>query len=165
MTRIAEVFSKSFEHETWQARVVMKAALDVDLKFTPKEGMKPLGDLANHLAQIPSLDFSFYKMEIESMEQAQQVEKDLRRESISEMLDVYDAGVERVINFFEALSDDEFLDAKITPCYQEGDPKPWSHYFPDMIRHVAMHKMQLWMYLKLSGEPIDMMLYYGVPPH
>ena len=35
------------------------------MEFIPKEGMKPLRDLANHLAQIPRLDISFFTKEIE----------------------------------------------------------------------------------------------------
>ena len=162
MTNIAEISISGFIHESDQVKVVIKSAVDQDFSFSPKEGMKPLKDLINHLAQIPSLDFSFYKMDIEKIEQAQKMEKDLNRETIDEMVEVFEKGIKRVVAYFKGMQDKEFLEENITPCYMKGPPKSWAHYLSDITRHLAMHKMQLWMYLKLAGKPVDMMTYYGV---
>ncbi len=99
MTNIAEISISGFIHESDQVKVVIKSAVDQDFGFSPKEGMKPLKDLINHLAQIPSLDFSFYKMDIEKIEQAQKMERDLNRETIVEMLEVFEKGIEHIVEY------------------------------------------------------------------
>lgn len=159
---IAETSVNGFIHESDQVKVVIKSAAGQDFSFSPKEGMKPLKDLINHLAQIPSLDFGLYKMDIENIEQAQKMEKDLNRETIDEMLEVFEKGINKVVEYFKVMTDNEFLEEKLTPCYMKGPPKAWAYYLSEMTRHLAMHKMQLWMYLKLAGAPVDMMTYYGV---
>ena len=78
------------------------------------------------------------------------------------MVEVFEKGIKRVVAYFKGMQDKEFLEENITPCYMKGPPKSWAHYLSDITRHLAMHKMQLWMYLKLAGKPVDMMTYYGV---
>lgn len=162
MTSIINVSINGFIQESNQVKVVIKSATGQDFNYSPMEGMKSLKDLINHLAQIPSLDFGFYNMDIAKIEQAQKMEKDLNRDTIDEMLEVFKKGIEHVAEHFKNMPDNEFLEENITPCYAKGPPKAWSYYLSDMTRHLAMHKMQLWMYLKLSGKPVNMMTYYGI---
>ena len=74
------------EHESSQVRFVLKSIRNSDMQFTPSDGMRPLIDLANHLAQIPAIDFKFYKGEFDSFEPVQAMEKDLRRDNIDDLL-------------------------------------------------------------------------------
>ncbi len=164
LTSVVDVLLKVFEHEAQQARCVLEAAKDTDLEFTPKEGMRTLGLLANHLAQIPLMDPSFYIQEIADLKQAQMREKELNRNTLEEMLAVFDEGVEAVKKRFTGMSEKEFFTKTLKPFYEQGDAKNWAYYMPEFITHIAMHKMQLWMYLKLAGAEVNMMTYYGHHP-
>lgn len=164
MTSVVDMLLKVFEHEAQQARCVLAIIKDADLEFTPKEGMRFLGALANHLAQIPLLDPSMYAKEIADVKQAQVREKELNRDTLEEMLAVFDEGVEAVKNRFAGMSKKEFFAKTLKPFYEQGEAKNWAYYMPEVITHIAMHKMQLWMYLKLAGADVNMMTYYGHPP-
>ena len=162
MPKIVDVLLKVFNHEAANARVVLKAAKGMDLSFVPKDGMRSMKVLANHLAQIPSLDPAMYCQEIKSIEEAAATEKKLTRDSVDQMLKLFDEGVKKVNARFTNMPDEELLRDQLHPCYDQGPPKSWAHYFPELTIHMAMHKMQLWMYLKLAGADVDMMTYYGV---
>jgi hypothetical protein len=64
--------------------------------------------------------------------------------------------------FISKLSDDQLTENSLKPFDQEA-PKSWAYYIPEITTHLAMHKMQLWMYLKLAGAPVSMRSYYGTP--
>ena len=164
MTSIVDVLLNVFEHEASQARCVLAVIKDMDLEFTPKGGMRSLGALVNHLAQIPLLDPSFYIGEISDIKQAQMREKELNRNTLEELLAVFDDGIEAVKKRFTGMSEKEFFAKTLKPFYEQGDAKSWAYYMPEFITHIAMHKMQLWMYLKLAGADVNMMTYYGHHP-
>ena len=164
MSTIIEVLLKVFEHEAQQARCVLAVIKHADLEFTPKEEMRSLGALANHLAQIPLLDPTMYTQEIADVKQAQAREKELNRDTLEEMLAVFDEGIEAVKKRFSGMSEKEFFAKTLKPFYEQGEAKSWAFYMPELITHIAMHKMQLWMYLKLAGAEVNMMTYYGHHP-
>ena len=162
LTSIAEVLLDSFKHEARQARVVIDVARDAKSGFKPSEGMRTLKEIVNHLAEIPTLDPSFYSGEFTSVEDAQKMEKELWREDIDDALALFDEGVESVLERFGEMSDEQVLEENLQSFYEKGPMHNWAYYIPEMTRHIAMHKMQLWMYLKLSGLDVNMMTYYGV---
>jgi uncharacterized damage-inducible protein DinB len=164
MPSIIEVLLESFGLEAKQARCVLDVVKDTDLKFTPKEDLRPLGALANHLAQIPLIDPSLFVSELDTMEKAQAREKELNRKTVKEMLAVFDEGIAAVKNRFTGMKEKEFFAENLQPFYESGPPKSWANFLPDIITHIAMHKMQLWMYLKLAGAKVNMMTYYGHHP-
>ena len=167
MGTISKLLLNMLEHESNQTKFVLAAAKETDVNFSPKEELRPLIDLANHIAQIPLIDFKFYSMEFKKFEEVQAMENELRKESIDELLLVYDQGIEKIKKFISKLSDEQLLENNLKVVlslfYQNGHEKSWSHYIPEITTHLAMHKMQLWMYLKLSGAPVSMWTYYGVP--
>ncbi len=163
MDTIPKILLDMFEYESAQARFVLSAAKDTDLSFTPKDEMRPLIDLTNHLAQIPIIDFKFFTKEFESFEQVRAMENDLRQDTIENMLTAYDQGIESIKEYISKLSDEQALENNMKAFYQDGPDKNWAHYLPEITTHLAMHKMQLWMYLKLAGAHVSMWTYYGVP--
>ncbi|MHA1135341.1 MAG: hypothetical protein ACTSSE_02525 [Candidatus Thorarchaeota archaeon] len=163
METIPKILLHSLEHESRQARFVLAAAKDTDLKFTPKDELKPLVDLANHLAQIPTIDFKFFSMDFKTFEEAQAMEKELRRDTIDDLLALFDQGLEKIKEYVSKLTDEQIQENNLKAFYEDGPAKSWSHYIPEITTHLAMHKMQLWMYLKLAGAPVSMWTYYGVP--
>ena len=164
MPSAVEVLLNVFEHETSQARCVLAAIQDTDMKYTPMKGMRTLGALANHLAQIPLLDPSMYAQEIKDVEQARAREKELNRSKLADILALFDEGIKVVKTRFSGMSEKEFFAKTLKPFYEQGPEKNWAYYMPEFITHIAMHKMQLWMYLKLAGAKVNMMTYYGHHP-
>jgi hypothetical protein len=162
MGTISKLLLNMLEHESSQTRFVLAAAKETDLSFTPKEGLRPLNDLVNHIAQIPLIDLRFYSMEFKKFEEVQASEKELRKDSIDELLIVYDQGIEKIKKFISKLTDEQLLENNLKAFYQNGPEKSWSHYIPEITTHLAMHKMQLWMYLKLAGAHVSMWTYYGI---
>lgn len=162
LTNMVDVLLDSFKHEAGQARVVIDKAKMAKSDFVPVKGMRSLIDLVNHLSQIPHLDPAVYSSKLGSNEAIQKREKELRRTDISDALHVFDESVENTEKRFRRMTDEDFLKKNLQPFYESGSSKNWAYYIPEMTRHIAMHKMQLWMYLKLSGLDVDMMTYYGV---
>ena len=162
LTRIVEILLDSFKHEARQARVVIDAGRNAKSGFKPSEGMRTLEEIVNHLAEIPTLDPKFYSGEFASVEDAQKMEKDLWCDDIDGALALFDEGIEGVIDGFEDMTDEQVLDENLQAFYEKGPMHSWAYYLPEITRHIAMHKMQLWMYLKLSGLDINMMTYYGM---
>jgi hypothetical protein len=162
LTGIVDVLLDSFKHEARQARVVIDKAKMTKSDFVPVKGMRPLIDLVNHLSQIPHLDPAVYSSELDTGEAVQKREMELRRTDISDALSVFDEGVANAEKRISMMSDEDLLKKNLQPFYESGETKNWAYYIPEMTRHIAMHKMQLWMYLKLSGLDVDMMTYYGI---
>lgn len=162
MTKISDVMLNMFKHEAAQAHVVLGAAQDIDMTYMPIEGMRTLKALANHLAQIPTLDPSMYRAEIEDGEQAQAKEKELWRDELDDIIALFNDGIKSVEAYFDGMSDDAFMEANLQPFYMKDEKKSWAYYFAEFTTHISMHKMQLWMYLKLAGANVNMMTYYGV---
>ncbi len=160
---LAQILVNALEHESNQARFVLEAAESTDLAYTPKEDLRPLVDLANHLAQIPLIDFKFYSTEFKDFEEVQALEKELRRDSITKMLEVYDKGIKTLKEKISQMSDEQIMEKNLKAFYEEGEEKNWAFYLPEITTHLAMHKMQLWMYLRLAGAPVSMWTYYGIP--
>ncbi|MGY5878596.1 MAG: hypothetical protein RTV31_00040 [Candidatus Thorarchaeota archaeon] len=163
MDKIPKLLLHMLEHESNQTKFVLAAAKVTDLKFTPKDELRPLIDLINHIAQIPLIDLKFFSMEFKSFEEVRAMEKDLRQDTIDDMLTIYDQGIEKIKEYISKLSDEQVTENNLKAFYQDGPEKSWAHYIPEITTHLAMHKMQLWMYLKLAGAPVSMWTYYGVP--
>jgi uncharacterized damage-inducible protein DinB len=154
----------TLKEEAKQARCVLSVIKDTQLSYTPKERMRTLGELANHLAQIPHLDPSFFNGEISDFEDARAHEKKMNRETVTDIITIFDEGIESVKNRFSTMTEDVFFAKTLKAFYEQGPKRNWAHYLPEIITHIAMHKMQLWMYLKLTGAKVNMMTYYGHQP-
>ncbi len=164
MSTIVDVLLQVFEHEAKQASAVLRACETVQFEYVPMEGMRTLVELANHLAQIPILDPSLYTRELATAEQTRAREKELYRESLEGLLTVFSEGIQAVKQRFAGMKEKDFFTKNLQPFYEEGSKKSWAYYLPEIITHIAMHKMQLWMYLKLAGAKVNMMTYYGHYP-
>ncbi len=163
MGKISKILLDMLDHESSQVKFVMIAAKGSDLNFKPTKELRPLIELINHVAQIPTIDLKFYSMEFKEFKEVQAMERELRRETIDDLLSIYDKGMESIHKYISNLSDEQLTENKLKAFYQEGQLKSWAHYIPEITTHLAMHKMQIWMYLKLAGVPVSMWTYYGVP--
>ncbi len=157
-----DIILDGFLEEARQARFVLSKAEGMNLFYTPSDNLRALRDLANHLAQIPRIDTAIYSGEIETVEDAQALEKELTGSSVSEMVETFDNGLKYAKSFFQEMSEKNFHEAKLKPFYQKEGTKTWPECLQEMTGHLAMHKMQLWMYLRISGKSVDMYTYYGI---
>jgi hypothetical protein len=163
MDTIPRILIEMLERESAQARFVLASAEGIDPEFSPYGDMRSLLDLANHIAQIPTIDFKFYTKVFDSFEAVHDLEQKLERRQIGDLMRVFDEGIEIIKNHLSSLSDMDVLKANLKAFYESGPEKSWAHYVPDITTHLAMHKMQLWMYLKIAGAPVSMWTYYGIP--
>ncbi len=161
MSSTKNIILDGFLEEARQTRFVLSKAEGTNLFYTPSDNLRALKELANHLAQIPRIDTAIYSGEVATVEDAQALEKELTGSSVSEMVENFDSGLEYAKAFFQDMSEKDFLEAKMKPFYQREGTKTWPECLQEMTSHLAMHKMQLWMYLKISGKPVDMYTYYG----
>lgn len=163
MDTIPSILLNMLEHESSQARFVLASVKDVDMQFTPMDSLRTLDDLANHLALSPLIDFYCYTKKFQEVEQIQEMEKQLKSDNIEGMLKVFDKGIGIIKEHISALSNNQALEENLKAVYEQGPDRNWTHYLPEITTHLAMHKMQLWMYLRLAGAPVSMWTYYGVP--
>lgn len=159
---LSEALLEMFERESALARFVLSEIEPKHLDFRPLDNMRSLRELANHLAQIPSIDIAFYTKEIENFEAAQIMEHKLWKDDIPEILSVFDKGTQLMKTRLSGLSDEEFQEKKLKAFYESGPDNNWIHYLSEIICHIVMHKMQVWMYLRLQGAPVSMWTYYGI---
>ncbi|MFW9789456.1 MAG: hypothetical protein ACFFE1_17445, partial [Candidatus Thorarchaeota archaeon] len=138
MGTISKILIDMINHESRQTRFVMTAAIGFDLNFKPSDEMRPLIDLMNHLAEIPTIDLKFCSMQFNDFGEVRAMEKELHRDKIDEMLAIYDKGMETIHEFISKRSDNQLTENSLKPFDQEGSPKSWAHYIPEITTHLAM---------------------------
>ncbi|HYF94655.1 MAG TPA: DinB family protein [Symbiobacteriaceae bacterium] len=126
------------------------------LGWRPRENMRTVMELANHLAQIPSIDLAIMQSATEAEIRA--LEGSLHRSNPAELVHVWRAGVGAVAEFFGALPSAEFESRIGTAFY--GHAVPMSEWLLEVITHAYHHRAQLFTYLKILGRPVDMFTLY-----
>ena len=162
MDTIPSILLNMLEHESSQARFVLASAKGVNMQFTPMDSLRKMVDVANHLALSPLVDFNIYTKKLQDFDQVHEMEQQLECEDIESMLEVFDEGIRVIREHFSALSDEQVLEKNLRAILEQGPDRNWAHYLPEITTHLAMHKMQLWMYLRLAGAPVNEWTYYGV---
>ena len=131
-------------------RLVEQIRLE-DLEWRPAEGLRSVGELANHLAQIPSVDLRIMKGD--SQEAVQELEDNLWRERPRAWCGVMREGNRDLCRFMERLSMDEYENGSGTAFY--GRTQTYAQWLFEAIAHVYHHRAQLFMYLRLKGYELD----------
>ncbi|HWI53072.1 MAG TPA: DinB family protein [Symbiobacteriaceae bacterium] len=126
------------------------------LEWRPRENMRTVMELANHLAQIPSIDLKIMQSGTEAEVRA--LEGELHRSSPGELVHVWRSGIGAVGEFFGALSQEQFETQVGTAFY--GHAMPMSEWLLEIITHAYHHRAQLFTYLKMLGRPVDMFTLY-----
>ena len=126
------------------------------LDWRPHENMRTVMELANHLAQVPSVDLKIMQGGTEAEVRA--LEASLRRSSPSELTHVWRSGVGAVAEFYAGLTPEQFETQVGTAFY--GHAMPLSEWLLEIITHAYHHRAQLFTYLKMLGRPVDMFTLY-----
>lgn len=119
--------------------------------------MRNLIELANHLAQIPSIDTAIFRGLPE--EDIQRTERELWSDDVAAMKGVLRAGYEELHRFMEKLTVSEFETGSATAFY--GRTQTYAQWLLEVITHLYHHRAQLYTYLKLAGAPVEMRMLYS----
>jgi uncharacterized damage-inducible protein DinB len=135
-----------------------------DYRFRPAgaEGvdlgkMRNTLELANHLAQLPSIDLAIIRAVGE--EDVQRLERELWREDAQALKGILREGYEELHRFMEKLTISEFETGSATAFY--GRTQTYAQWLLEVITHLYHHRAQLYTYLKLAGAPVDMRMLYS----
>jgi uncharacterized damage-inducible protein DinB len=121
------------------------------LGYRPREGMRSLAELANHLAQIPSVDMRLMRGDEEGAVIA--LEQQLLRETPDDWAALLKEGTAEMARFIERLTQSDFETGSGTAYY--GRTQTHAQWLLEMITHLYHHRAQLFMYLKLNGYPVN----------
>jgi len=121
------------------------------LEHRPGEGMRSLGELADHFAAQPLVDLAV--MQGTPVEVAETIEETLHSGRPSEWVEIFERGIRATVEYFESMPEDEF-ETKMTRAHY-GTAKTQALWLLEMIGHVYHHRGQLYVYLKMFGLPVD----------
>ncbi|MEN8149524.1 MAG: DinB family protein [Planctomycetota bacterium] len=121
------------------------------LEFLPGEGMRSLGELADHAAAQPLVDLAI--LQGTSAEVTQTIEETLHTGRPQEWVDIYERGIRAVVEYFESMPEDDFETRSTRAHY--GTARPQSVWLLDLITHAYHHRGQVYVYLKMLGLPVD----------
>lgn len=124
--------------------------------WRPRENMRSIAELANHLAQVPAIDLRIIQGTPEA--QVRAVEAQLQQAEPEELFGVWARGVQSVSEFYAALSPEQFQTQVGKAFY--GHEAPLQEWLLEIITHAYHHRAQLFTYLKQMGRPVDMFTLY-----
>jgi len=157
-----DILLEFFEDEVSEVRIVIEKVKEISLEHRLTPETRTVLDLINHIAQIPRIDISIYSGDFTTGEQTHKMELELNRTSIVDVLQVFEAGSNYLLDFFKTMSDKVFFKENLKPFYEPNSkPRSWTHFLPKLIAHIALHKGILWSYLKTANANVTMFTYYG----
>jgi len=127
------------------------------LEWRPQENMRTLLELANHLAQVPSVDLKI--LQGAAQPEVQGLERALTRGDAGALTEVWRHGVEAVAAYYGPLTAERFMTETGKAFY--GHEATLSEWLLEIITHTYHHRAQLFTYLKLMGLPVDMFTLYA----
>lgn len=127
------------------------------LEWRPAGNMRTLLEVANHLAQIPRVDLTI--LQGASRAEVQELERTLFQKSPALLPDLWEGGLEELGRFYGALSPIDFESRTGKAFY--GHEETLAEWLLEIITHGYHHRSQLFTYLKILGEPVDMSTLYS----
>lgn len=126
------------------------------LDWRPRENMRSMMELANHLAQIPAVDLKILQEGTEPEIRA--LEARLHRTNPAELMQVWRDGLASLTEFYLGLTPEQ-LEQKTGKSYY-GHEAPMAQWLLEIITHSFHHRAQLFNMLKMLGRPVDMFTLY-----
>ncbi len=125
-----------------------------DLNFRPRENMRSLRELAEHLAAIPAVDLIILQQktedEVRTLEAVYAAE-----EKVDALSARMQDGVKALRDYMDSLTDDEFLHLQTKPFYLDH-PTAQAKWLVEIVTHLQHHRGQLFTYLKMQGYEVNM---------
>ncbi|WP_124728288.1 DinB family protein [Staphylospora marina] len=124
----------------------------------PHDALRPIGELANHLAQIPAVDLAILREADEIT--VRRLEADLTRQSGEELVKVMNEGWAALKDYMSSLTEEEFFTKKTKAFYKE-EGTCQATWLTEIITHLAHHRAQLFDALKQFGYGVNMFDLYA----
>lgn len=147
------------------ARGLIELTSDNKLDFKPKDGLMTIGQVLKHIPSClgASLSMAINNSwpEIPEGEMLPPAEKMPKSNSAAEALKEIDQDWELLKQEFEKITDGEFNQNKINVPWMPF-PMTLIEYMMQAMEHLSNHRMQLFTWLKLSGEELHTGHLYGM---
>lgn len=124
--------------------------------FRPRDNMRTVLELANHLAQIPAIDLAILQSATEPEIRA--LEAKLQTNDPEALFQVWSDGVAAVKAHFSTMDATTLATQKGKAFY--GHEATMAEWLLEIVTHTYHHRAQLFTYLKELGRPIDMFTLY-----
>ncbi len=121
--------------------------------FRPREEMRTVLELANHLTQIPLVDLAI--LQERSQEEVHALEQALSASDAPHMRANMENGLNELSAYMSGLSEHDFLHKQSKPFYMEHGSTQ-AKWLVEIVTHAFHHRAQLFTYLKESGVAINM---------
>jgi uncharacterized damage-inducible protein DinB len=130
---------------------LLELAKPEDYGWRPRDNMRTLLELANHLAQVPGIDLLIFQglAEHEISEQ----ERQLKRDTPAGLVEQLRRGTEDLQRFMEKQSVDAFEHNSGTAYY--GRTQTYAQWLLEALTHLYHHRAQFFSYLKMLGYAIN----------
>jgi uncharacterized damage-inducible protein DinB len=134
-------------------RHLLDQVQESDWEYRPKEGMRSLHELAQHLCQIPAVDLAI--LQEQSQTQIQQLESSLVGTTAEDLGSIMEKGVRQLTQYMEALDSETFLTHQTKAFYADHGTTQ-VRWLVEIVTHVFHHRAQLFQYLKEREYPVNM---------
>lgn len=122
--------------------------------YRPRQNMRSLLELAQHLVSVPSSDLLILQESSEPV--IRKLEADIAADNDKEALIAWMvSGMDQVRNYMEELPEEEFLHKKTKPFYLEHGSVQ-AKWLIEITTHAQHHRAQLFTYLKTQGYEVNM---------
>ena len=120
------------------------------LDWRPRDDMRPLKELVNHLAQIPAVDLRIVKgdgeMDVEKLEES------LDNDNPATWCGVMKDGARDMRRFMELLSFDDYENGSATAYF--GRTQTHARWLLEAVNHIYHHRAQVFMCQRLIGYDV-----------
>ncbi len=148
------------------ARGLVKLTPEDKLDFTPMAGNMTIAQVLKHVATCLGASLAMALSnnwpEVPEEEMLPPVEKMPKSNSVEEALKEIDVDWELLKKEFEKITDGEFNGNKVKVPWMPF-PMTLLEYMMQAMEHLSNHRMQLFTWLKLSGEKLHTGHLYGMP--
>ncbi|MBU5212282.1 DinB family protein [Heyndrickxia oleronia] len=135
---------------------LLKKVTEEDFSFQPNDKMRSLLEQANHLVQIPFIDLAIGQEKSE--EEIRELEKKLYSNDVYELGTVMETGFNELKNYYESMSEEEFVGKVTKPFYFTPDMEGHTQakWLIEITTHAFHHRGQLFNYLKELNKEVNM---------
>lgn len=125
-----------------------------DWTYQPRENMRSLLELVQHLVAIPAVDLLI--LQEKSREEVNSLEAVFAQDRDPEsLINRMTQDLDKLKAYMEALSDEDFLYKKTTPFYLPHGTEQ-AKWLIEIVTHAQHHRGQLFTYLKTKGYEVNM---------
>jgi uncharacterized damage-inducible protein DinB len=125
-----------------------------DWSYQPRENMRTLLELVQHLVAVPAVDLLI--LQEKSEDEARSLEAVFAEDRDAEsMFKRMEQGFSELKSYMEDLSEEDFLHKKTTPFYLPHSTAQ-AKWLIEIVTHTQHHRGQLFTYLKTKGYEVNM---------